>query len=43
MNNEKYVARKDVILRLGIHYHTVHAMAKRGDIDTIQVQERNII
>jgi len=40
MNNEKYVARKDVILRLGIHYHTVHAMAKRGDIDTIQVGTR---
>lgn len=35
-----YVARKEVILRLGIHYHTVHAMAKRGEIETIQVGTR---
>jgi len=40
MEKQIYVARKDVIQRLGVHYHTVHSMAKRGDIETIQVGTR---
>jgi putative resolvase len=38
--SDEFVSRKEVIKQLGIHYHTVHAMAKRGDIETIAIGTR---
>jgi putative resolvase len=37
---DTFISRKQVIEQLGVHYHTVHAMAKRGDIETIPVGTR---
>ena len=33
----KYVNRKTAAEKLGVHYHTLYAMAKRGDIETLKI------
>lgn len=38
--SDEFVSRKEVTQQLGIHFHTVHAMARRGDIETIQIGTR---
>jgi len=35
-----FVSRQEVVNQLGIHFHTVHAMAKRGELETIQIGTR---
>lgn len=40
MNTNEYVSRSEVIKQLNVHFHTVHAMAKRGDIETIAIGTR---
>jgi len=37
---DKFVSRKEVVKKLGIHYHTVHAMVKRGQLDSIRTGTR---
>lgn len=38
--SDEFVSRREVTKQLGIHFHTVHAMARRGDIETIKVGTR---
>lgn len=39
--NDLFVSRKEAVKQMGVHYHTIHSMAKRGDIETINVGTRH--
>lgn len=38
----KYMNRKNASEKLGIHYHTLYAMAERGDIETIKIGKQQM-
>jgi putative resolvase len=40
--NNKYVSRKKASEILGIHYHTVYALAKRKEIETVKIGKRQL-
>ena len=40
--NNKYVSRKEASEILGIHYHTVYALAERKEIETIKIGNRQL-
>jgi putative resolvase len=39
---DKYVTRKEVLKILGIHYHTLYSMARRKEIETLEVGKRTL-
>jgi putative resolvase len=40
--NNKYVSRKEASEILGIHYHTVYALAERKEIETVKIGKRQL-
>ena len=38
----KYITRREVLKVLGIHYHTLYSLAKKGDIKTLEVGSRTL-
>ena len=38
----KYMNRKNATEKMGIHYHTLYAMAERGDIETIKIGKQQM-
>ena len=39
---DKFITRREVLKILKIHYHTLYSMAKRGDIETLEVGKRQL-
>jgi predicted site-specific integrase-resolvase len=39
---DQFITRREVLKTLGIHYHTLYAMVKRGEIETLEVGKRNL-
>jgi len=38
----KYLSRKEASEKLGVHYHTLYAMAERKEIEAIQIGKRQV-
>jgi putative resolvase len=38
----KYLSRKDAAEKLGIHYHTIYALAKRGELEATKIGKQQM-
>ncbi len=39
---DKFITRRETLKILKIHYHTLYSMAKRGEIETLEVGKRQL-